>query len=192
MKKGLLLVSALLINTFNSPTVLAAILEKDTHYEVCFTPGQACTQLITNTIDKAKTSLFIQAYSFTSADIAKAILAAKRRGVKVTVLLDKSQVKNNRYSSSQFLQNNNIDVLVDYKPAIAHNKVMLIDKMILITGSFNFTQAAQKKNAENVLIIENANLANKYLTNWQNRFVESASVKSYLEMKSHKKGIYRV
>jgi phosphatidylserine/phosphatidylglycerophosphate/cardiolipin synthase-like enzyme len=51
--------------------------------------------------------------------------------------------------------------------AIAHNKVMVIDSRIVITGSFNFTKAAEESNAENLLIIEDVDLAAKYAKNWQ-------------------------
>lgn len=161
--------------------VLAERFNPDTIYQACFTPGQACTNMITEAIESAKSSVYVQAYSFTSVPIAKAILEAKRRGLDVIVILDKSQIKNNRYSSSKFLMNNNVPVYIDYKPAIAHNKVIIIDNKILVTGSFNFTQAAQYKNAENVLIISDKNLAKKYLIYWRERFTQSMDAKEYLE-----------
>jgi phosphatidylserine/phosphatidylglycerophosphate/cardiolipin synthase-like enzyme len=136
--------------------------------QVCFTPGQNCTTKITNVIDAAKQSIFVQAYSFTSEPIAAHLVAAKKRGVKVNVILDKSQ-KTQRYSASRFLVNQHIPCWIDYKPAIAHNKIMIIDEKEVITGSFNFTKAAQNKNAENLLIIRDAALANIYLKNWQRR-----------------------
>ncbi|MGC1854920.1 MAG: phospholipase D-like domain-containing protein, partial [Candidatus Aquirickettsiella sp.] len=66
--------------------------------QVCFTPGQNCTKEIIDVIDAAKQSIFVQAYSFTSAPIAAHLVAAKKRGVKVNVILDKSQ-KTQRYSA---------------------------------------------------------------------------------------------
>ncbi|MGY3802631.1 phospholipase D family nuclease [Pigmentibacter ruber] len=141
---------------------------KNSSYEICFTPGENCTELITKNIAKAKKSLLIQAYSFTSAPIAKSILDAKKRGVEVMIILDKSQFSQ-KYSSAKFLVNQEIQTWKDDKVAIAHNKVMIIDNLTVITGSFNFTKAAQQKNAENVIIIDDANLAKKYTENWFNR-----------------------
>jgi len=141
---------------------------KNSTYEICFTPGENCTDLIIKNMNKAKKSLLVQAYSFTSAPIAKAIIEAKNRGVDVKVILDKSQFSQ-KYSSSKFLMNQEIQIWKDDKVAIAHNKVMIIDENITITGSFNFTKAAQSKNAENVLIIEDSVLAKKYSENWFNR-----------------------
>lgn len=77
--------------------------------------------------------------------------------------------------------NNNIDTWIDYKPAIAHNKIMIIDNRVVITGSFNFTKAAQNRNAENLLIIENHDLVKKYLANWVKRQQLSVATKKYLE-----------
>jgi phosphatidylserine/phosphatidylglycerophosphate/cardiolipin synthase-like enzyme len=158
-------------------------LQAQTHYQLCFTPGDDCTQDIVNVIDLARQSVYVQAYSFTSAPIAKALADANTRNVKVYVILDKSAVKNNRYSSATFLINHSIPVWVDYKPAIAHNKVMIIDGSEVITGSFNFTKAAQKRNAENLLIISDNQLAIEYLKNWFVR--QKASVRAQDYISSH-------
>ena len=117
-------------------------------------------------LDRAKTSVLVQAYSFTSAPIAKALLEAHKRRVKVQVILDKSQ-KNEKYSSATFLSNQGIPVRIDARHAIAHNKVMVIDGETVITGSFNFTKAAEEKNAENLLVIRDTKLAELYTKNWQ-------------------------
>jgi tetratricopeptide (TPR) repeat protein len=107
----------------------------------------------------------VQAYSFTSAPIAAALVDAHRRRVNVRVILDSSQ-RSERYSSATFLRNMGIPVLVDDAHAIAHNKLMIIDGRTVITGSFNFTKAAEERNAENVVIMEDPRVAAKYLSNW--------------------------
>lgn len=58
-------------------------------------------------------------------------------------------------------------VLIDAKHAIAHNKVIVIDGETVLTGSFNFTKAAQDKNAENLLILHDRKLAAQYAENWR-------------------------
>jgi phosphatidylserine/phosphatidylglycerophosphate/cardiolipin synthase-like enzyme len=132
---------------------------------VCFTPGGNCTELIVNAIAGAKTSILVQAYSFTSAPIAKALIDAHKRGVQVQVILDKSQ-RTEKYSSADFLANQGVPTLIDASHAIAHSKVMVIDGETVLTGSFNFTKAAQEKNAENLLIIRDQALAAQYTQNW--------------------------
>ena len=67
---------------------------------------------------------------------------------------------------------------IDYIPTIAHNKVIIIDNKTVITGSFNFTRSAQKYNAENVLIIHDPKLAEKYTANWYKRASQSTTVKN--------------
>jgi phosphatidylserine/phosphatidylglycerophosphate/cardiolipin synthase-like enzyme len=152
-------------------------------YQVCFTPGMNCTQDIVNAIDAAKKQILVQAYGFTSAPIAKALMLAHRRGVDVKVILDKSQ-KTQKYSAATFLANQGIPTWIDYKPAIAHNKVMIIDGITVITGSFNFTNGAQKRNAENLLILRSPELAKAYSSNWYKRLEESISAAAYTSQKS--------
>ena len=137
---------------------LSPIAQEKPSWSVYFSPRGGCTEAIIKEIDKAKTTVLIQAYSFTSAPIAKALLIAHKKGVKVQVLLDKSQVSP-KYSSATFLINQGIPTRIDSAHAIAHNKVMIIDEEIMITGSFNFTKAAEENNAENLLVIRDRNLA---------------------------------
>ncbi len=108
----------------------------------------------------------VQAYSFTSVPITKALLNAHKRGVKVEVILDKSQ-RTEQYSSATFFFNAGIPTKIDAQDAIAHNKVMIIDGETVITGSFNFTKAAEENNAENLLVIHDRKLADRYERNWQ-------------------------
>jgi phosphatidylserine/phosphatidylglycerophosphate/cardiolipin synthase-like enzyme len=117
-------------------------------------------------MDKAQSTVLVQAYSFTSYKIAKALLDAHKRGVKVEVILDKSQ-KSDQYSSADFLANSGMSVKIDSEHAIAHNKVMVIDGETVITGSFNFTKAAEEDNAENLLVIRDRELTERYTENWQ-------------------------
>jgi phosphatidylserine/phosphatidylglycerophosphate/cardiolipin synthase-like enzyme len=133
--------------------------------QVCFSPNAGCTDAIIKQIDDAKSEILVQAYSFTSTPIAKALLEAHKRGVNVEVILDKSQ-KSQKYSGATFLANSRIPTFIDSSHAIAHNKIMIIDRKIVITGSFNFTKAAESKNAENLLILQSPELAKLYTENW--------------------------
>ena len=144
----------------------SSVLQIDTPVQVCFSPNEGCTDAIIREIDHAKTEILVQAYSFTSAPIAKALVDAHKHGVMVQAVLDKSQ-RSEKYTSATFLTNAGIPTYIDDKHAIAHNKIMIIDREIVITGSFNFTKAAEEKNAENVLIIRNRDLAKIYTDNWE-------------------------
>ena len=119
-------------------------------------------------------AILVQAYSFTSTPIAKALVEAHERGVQITVILDKSN-KTDRYSAADFVRNAGIPVYIDAEHAIAHNKIMLIDGRTILTGSFNFTKQAEKSNAENLLVIKDRpDLFNKYYANFQTHLGHSA------------------
>lgn len=101
-------------------------------------------------------------YTFTSDPIADALLRARRRGVQVSVIADGGQVKA-QGSDALRLRDSGIAVTLDKRHKIFHNKVIVIDSVIVITGSFNFTKAAERDNAENVLIQKGRWLAKQYL-----------------------------
>src|SRR4051794_9645459 len=102
--------------------------------QVYFSPKGGCTEAVVANLDHATNSVFVQAYSFTSAPIAKALVDASRRGVKVQVILDKSQ-RSEKYTEADFLRNSGVPPLIDSRHAIAHNKIMIIDHGIILTGS---------------------------------------------------------
>ena len=135
--------------------------------EVAFSPPGGATAAIVQAVGEAKQRIWVQAYSFTSAPIAKAVLSAAKRGVEVKVVLDKSQ-RTQKYSVADFFANQGVPVYVDDQHAIAHNKVMVIDSGTLITGSFNFSKAAEQANAENLLIFRgNPALQQLYADNFR-------------------------
>jgi phosphatidylserine/phosphatidylglycerophosphate/cardiolipin synthase-like enzyme len=140
--------------------------------EVRFSPRGGCTDAVVSELDAAKNRVLVQAYSFTSAPIAKALVEAHKRGVDVRVILDDSQ-RSEKYTSADFVAHAGIPTFIDAKHAIAHNKVMVIDGETIITGSFNFTKAAEEKNAENLLVIRDAALAKKYEDNWRRHWEHS-------------------
>ncbi|XCA36127.1 MAG: phospholipase D family protein [Wolbachia endosymbiont of Armadillidium vulgare] len=140
---------------------------------VCFTPEENCTNLIIDSVDHAKGSVLVQAYSFTSKPIAKSLIEAKERGVDIKVILDESQTSS-KHSVINELFEHKIPIWIDFKPAIAHSKVIIIDDQKVITGSFNFSDAAQQRNAENLLIITgDSPLVEQYVENWKDRQLQS-------------------
>lgn len=150
-------------------------LPKDTPVRVFFSPNGGCTHAIIDTINKSKSEILVQAYIFTSEPIAKALLGAHKRGVKVFVILDKSQKKDG-YSPATFFANQGIPAYIDSMHARAHDKVLIIDKETVITGSFNFSKSAETQNSENVLIIQSTELAGLYRENWMKHRDHSGKV----------------
>lgn len=140
---------------------------------VCFTPGKSCQSQLIDAINKARKSIVVQAYSFTDKDVANALVKASRRGVEVKAILDKSNAKDAR-SAKNILMENGVPVRFDYPSGIAHNKVMVIDDSV-VTGSYNFSAAAYKSNAENILFVASPELAHMYRENWLKRWELSRS-----------------
>ena len=133
---------------------------------VHFSPHGGCTDEIVAEIATAKTSIDVLAYEFTSEPIAKALIAAAGRGVKVRIIVDR-KASHSAKCQSAHCRRNGCQVWTDGKHAIAHNKVLLIDGQLLLTGSFNFSSGAEMRNAENMLTIRgHADLVRQYEANF--------------------------
>jgi phosphatidylserine/phosphatidylglycerophosphate/cardiolipin synthase-like enzyme len=135
-------------------------------HEVRFSPKGGCTETVVAEIARARHEVLVLAYSFTSQAIAKGLVEAKLRGVQVEVVLDHSN-ETEPHTDLHFFLQEGLKPLIDPQHAIAHNKVMIIDRHTVITGSFNFTEHAEHNNAENLLVLRNyADLARAYRDNF--------------------------
>lgn len=143
--------------------------KKDGIWQSCFTPNKKCQQLIIETIDQAKESINLQGYSFSDPEIVDALIKAHQRNVHVQVILDNFNLKSKK-TLLQKLIAEHICVRIDKPEGVAHNKIVIIDDRILITGSYNFSTSAYERNTENVLVIHDHTLAGEYLHNWQKRW----------------------
>lgn len=139
---------------------------------VVFTPGDDVDGEIIRAIRQARKQVLVQAYSFTHDGIARALIEAHRRGVEVKVIADREQTEKMRRGQVTGIARAGVPVWLDGEHQSAHNKVMVIDSgrpdALIVTGSYNFTRAAQHKNAENVVFIGgNEALVRAYADNWQ-------------------------
>ncbi len=139
---------------------------------VCFSPGGHCADQIIREIGSAHKTIYVRAYGFTHPGIAKALAEAEGRGVDVEVILDKSNLSA-QYSEAGDVARAGVKTYIDSRHPIAHDKVIVIDQVEVITGSFNFTRAADEKNAENLLIIRSSPLAAQYNADWQAHLAHS-------------------
>jgi phosphatidylserine/phosphatidylglycerophosphate/cardiolipin synthase-like enzyme len=139
--------------------------------ETAFTPGDRIDNLIIAAIAGAKREVLVNAYSFTQRSIARALVAARKRGVSVQVIADSQQAATLPQNVLNEPAKGGVDVWLDANYQAAHNKVIVVDadtaSATTITGSYNFTVAAQWHNAENVLILrDNRDVARAYRDNW--------------------------
>ena len=151
--------------------------------QVFFSPKGGCTKAVVNALNHATNTVLVQAYSFTSAPIARALVDAKNRGLQVQIILDKSQ-RTEKYSEADFTLHAGIPTFIDARHSIAHNKIMIIDGHEILTGSFNFTTAAEEHNAENLLVIDNSDLAAKYAMNWKAHLRHSETYAGHVERRT--------
>ncbi|HEY3178808.1 MAG TPA: phospholipase D family protein [Casimicrobiaceae bacterium] len=126
-------------------------------YEVLFTPGDAIDARLADLLSGARTEVLMNAFSFTNRRIGRALAAASARGVRVEIVADRGQTLDSPGSVVPALARQGIAVWLDGNFAAAHNKVIIIDgasaQGAVVTGSYNYTGAAQSRNAENILII---------------------------------------
>ncbi|NMG28463.1 phospholipase D family protein [Aromatoleum evansii] len=149
--------------------------------EVAFSPADRPEALLIDVIDDARKTLHVQAYAFTSKPIAHALIGAHRRGVRVEVLADAKMNKRGKGNVLPDLLAAGIPVSLETRFAAAHNKVMIADAegpaCALVTGSFNFTKSAVKRNAENLLVLrDNCTLTQIYLDNWRRHRADATRV----------------
>ena len=131
---------------------------------VYFSPRGGCESAIVTELGLAKSEVLVQAYAFNDSPIIEALKAAHRRGVSVRMCLDKKE--NHGHPGAKACHDAGIPVFFDAKHKIAHSKVIVIDGQEVVTGSFNFTKEAESDHLENLLIIQDKELAGKYRDNW--------------------------
>lgn len=139
--------------------------------EVAFAPRDDTEKVVIELIRSARRSLEVQAYAFTSRNIADAMVAAQRRGVRVEVLADAQMNRREKGNAIGRLLAAGVPVAFETRYNAAHNKVIIVDaegpRCALLTGSYNFTWSANNRNAENLLIVrDHCALARAYRANW--------------------------
>jgi phosphatidylserine/phosphatidylglycerophosphate/cardiolipin synthase-like enzyme len=143
--------------------------------DVAFTPGDDIAKLIVRHLDGARESVRMQAYLFTHKGIARALVAARKRGVAVDIVADAKQHEAGGLPVLKDLERAGARIWMNDRMAASHNKVIVIDDLTVITGSYNFTHAAQSKNAENVVVLSgNAALAGRFVANFERHRRESS------------------
>jgi phosphatidylserine/phosphatidylglycerophosphate/cardiolipin synthase-like enzyme len=139
-----------------------------TQIEVYFSPDDKVAQHIIDQVSQAQESIYFLAYSFTADNIADAMQAQITDGFTFAGVFEKTQVAATK-SSNEYdpMRAAGLDVWLDANPKNMHNKVILIDGKIAITGSYNFSANAEKSNDENILIIHNPEITQLYFQDFQ-------------------------
>ncbi|MFT4311183.1 MAG: phospholipase D-like domain-containing protein [Candidatus Woesearchaeota archaeon] len=143
------------------------IVSNDIIIQNYFCPKDECKQKIVDVLKKAEKSIYFKTFTFTDSDIASILIQKNESGLNVFGVTDIFQ--NHRFWVVPMLKDL---VVVQNKKSKQHSKVFVIDEKIVITGSYNPTNAANTINNENILIISNKELANFYLSEI-NRIINS-------------------
>ncbi len=167
-KYGLLVISFVLAIGFTQCGTRRATSPENIAIQTCFSPKGKCAQFVIDAVNKAQKSILVQAYYFTSIAIAEALVQAHKDGVNVRMLIDKSQLEYPR-TRVYHMAKAGIPVAVDKVAGSAHSKVMIIDNDYVLTGSFNWTQAAEYRNVENLILIKDRTTNKIYRKAWHLR-----------------------
>ncbi|MBU0536162.1 MAG: hypothetical protein KKE20_04305, partial [Nanoarchaeota archaeon] len=116
-----------------------------------FCPEDWCANKVLKALSYANESIYFMTFSFTHEQIGDLLVKRHSEGIEVKGLFEKSQ--NSQYSQARKLNESGIEVMLDTNPAAMHHKVFIIDKKIVVTGSFNPTKNGDTKNDENIMII---------------------------------------
>lgn len=138
---------------------------------VYFSPKGGCENAIIEWISRANKSIHILIYSFTLDSISDAIIDAYERGVDVKIVFEQEQIT--QYSEYWKLKEVGVPVRNDTNPYSMHNKVMIVDEEIVITGSYNWSSSAENRNNENMIVIRSREIAEIYEGEFEKIWEES-------------------
>ncbi len=149
----------------------------DIDINVYFSPDDNIERIITKRLEKAKTSILFLAFSFTSDEIGETMITKHKQGVAVKGVFEKRDIKN---VNSEYikLKVEGLDVLYDANPNTMHHKVIIIDEEWIITGSYNLSKNAKKRNDENCIMIRSPEIAKLYTLEFEKIYLQAYKAKT--------------
>jgi phosphatidylserine/phosphatidylglycerophosphate/cardiolipin synthase-like enzyme len=141
--------------------------------EVCFAPDDGCADKLVKLILGARQSVRFLAFSFTSDELADAIIERIEAGVDAVGVMEETQVKSNSGTEFNRLRSAGAKVRLDGNPRNMHHKVLIIDEQVVVFGSYNFSFFAESRNDENLLIAYDPQIAAQYLAEFEKVFAEA-------------------
>jgi phosphatidylserine/phosphatidylglycerophosphate/cardiolipin synthase-like enzyme len=148
-----------------------------TEVDVAFSPGNAKDKVM-EVIGSCKTKIRMATYDFTFEPFADALIAKRKQGVDIAVVSD-YRAAQSKHTVTKKLRDAGIPIRLNKRYAIHHHKFTICDEKIVETGSFNYTNGAIKRNAENVVVLWNApNVYNVYLNEWNRLYTEAKEIEN--------------
>jgi phosphatidylserine/phosphatidylglycerophosphate/cardiolipin synthase-like enzyme len=138
-----------------------------TPIDVYFSPDDGVAASLLDLLNAAQDSIYFMAFSFTANDLGDAMRARFKDGVDVKGVMETDQIKSNVGTEYDAFLQAGVDVRPDGNDGQMHHKVIIIDKQIVVLGSYNFTNSAETKNDENLLVVYNPEIAAQYLAEFE-------------------------
>ncbi|NJN79068.1 MAG: hypothetical protein HC797_00550 [Anaerolineales bacterium] len=138
-----------------------------TPVDTYFSPDDGVQAILVDIINTAQESIYFMAFSFTADPIGEAVRKRAQDGVTVAGVMDDDQVASNIGTEFDAFRQAGLDVYRDGIAGQMHHKTIIIDENIVITGSYNFTNAAETRNDETLIIIITKRLQNYLLLNFR-------------------------
>ena len=129
--------------------------------QVFFSPGEDCVNHIIDLINVAYTQLDICVFTISDDRISRAIVEAMKNGVEIRIISDNFKVEDTG-SDIEDLSRVGIPVKFDTTDNHMHHKFMIVDKKIVLTGSYNWTRSAALYNQENILSTDDEEVVSKF------------------------------
>jgi mitochondrial cardiolipin hydrolase len=131
--------------------------------EACFSPGNDCLKTLLFYLNNAKEMIQVCVFTISDDRIAEKLIELHEKKMPIQIITDDEKIYD-KGSDIERLKKTGVQIKTDLsKESHMHNKFALIDRKILITGSFNWTRQASKLNYENILVTSTLDLVRKYL-----------------------------
>lgn len=134
-----------------------------TPIDVYFSPDDGVQDVLVDILSEARQSIYFMAFSFTADALGDVLRDRAEAGVTVAGVMDEDQVGSNQGTEFDPFRQAGLDVYRDANPGQMHHKIMIVDESIVIVGSYNFTNSAETRNDENLLVIYNDEIAAKFM-----------------------------
>ena len=138
-----------------------------TPVDTYFSPDDGVQAILKDILGNAQKSIYFMAFSFTADPLGETILERAKEGVTVAGVMDDDQVNSNQGTEFDAFSQAGLNVYRDGNPGQMHHKIMIIDEEIVIFGSYNFTNSAETRNDETLLVVYNKDIATQFIAEFQ-------------------------
>ena len=150
-----------------SATPYPDLLIEGTQVDTFFSPDDGVLAVLAPLLNNANDSIYFLAFSFTSNELGDIVRQKAEAGLKISGVMDEGQIKSNQGTEFDPFRQARLDVMIDGIPGLLHHKVFIIDEKIVVLGSYNFSQSAEDRNDENLLIVYNEQIAQEFLKEYR-------------------------